>query len=178
MTTSSMLLALLLSAFLGRHEGGKPIFFSIGRECHFSSPDLKDHFELMATGEDTLTSRIHFSILSSRGDTLYSYELGPSDILGALNHQPTPTERRERIARLFGELQQFLSDDKFLIPALPPGAEYENDNVNFDRSDWEDIASDQTAVGFRIVRCVDLSYYVAYSKAKDKVVRYLIICCP
>jgi hypothetical protein len=135
-----------------------------------------DTFELVARGNDTLNSIVTFSIRTIEGDTIFSETFPATDLIGynLLETEQLKITDVMRLKVILKRFETFFDSTNFYQPAIKHSDVC--DSSYSDVSVWNDIKSDQTAIGFHFLIGEENGRSIAYSKAKRKVVVYFSCC--
>ncbi len=138
----------------------------------FSSIDQVDTFKIYILGDSLLKSTVYFEIINSFGEKIYSqkfesYLLLNYDISSETTYVAKEMFIKDRIANFF-------SEDKFTFPAI--GDKETFDSNYSSKLIWDDIRSDNKAIGFHYLIGEEDGRSIAYSKKQKKVVLYFNCC--
>jgi hypothetical protein len=141
----------------------------------FSNNDKEDQFNINITGKSILQGEVHFLIKNSNGRILYeetfpaSYLIGYGLIEYGLD---VPLQVQEDYIKT--RINSFFDEMNFIVPALVPTDVYYEEYAN--KGYWDDIQSDQSAVGFQFLIGEGNFKKIAFSKKFNKVVVYYSCC--
>ena len=114
-----------------------------------------------------------FTITDKSGDMIYSTRFPSANLLGyAFSYEEGTISEMESYIKQ--EVLNFFSEDKFLYPAIK-----EDDSLDQDYSNkqvWEDIKSDNHAIGFCYWVSGGYHRKIAFSKKKKRTVVYFECC--
>ena len=146
----------------------RTVLRTVNASRNFSSPKAKDTFVLQLRGPQIATSRAHFIILNSVGDTLRQ-EVMPAT--GLIRDQdltdPQSATMRDKEIAILQSMNNFFRDDRFVQPAVPKAA-VQPDNV--DVQSWSSVKADTRAVGFDYPSADGRERRLAYSKVLKRAV--------
>jgi hypothetical protein len=154
-------------------KGGKESIL-YGKEIRheFSSPVAKDTFKLFVTGQSINDGQVKFQIVSKDSVLILSDTFPTTAFLdNALKDNATNQEKEEHIKNRIGK---FFNQDNFHQPAIDSKDTFDEDYSN--RDIWDDIISDQTAIGFYYLIGEEDGRHIAYSKSLRKVLLYYSCC--
>lgn len=151
----------------------EPILQEIKVDRFFSSQRTKDHFQLILRGENLREAQVEFSILNAENELLWQEEFRGWDFIG---YALLDASKAEEEAYIQKRITEFFSDKNFEFPAIA-----QNDSSSFDedyavQDEWESIARDSTATGFKYLIGEERIMAIAYSKDLKKVVVYFSCC--
>lgn len=152
----------------GERVNGATVLNTVRTTHPFSDPKLADVFVLQMRGPRILTSRLHFIILSSQGDTL-RHEVLPARVLlddPALRDNPAASVRDKEISILRG-MNAFFKDDRFVQPAVAAATPQP---AEVDTEAWNSLRRDPTTVGFDFRNASGTPKRLAYSHQLGRVV--------
>jgi hypothetical protein len=137
----------------------------------FSNTSDKDTFKLILIGDSLSNSIALFSIVSHNGKGLYEdtawvsgshEEFNDANILVPLSQSRIDSNCREGV-------KSFFKESNFVKPVITD-EDAEINNLN-DSTQWEDIKTDPTAIGFVYGNGIK-EIRIAYSKKQRKVINY------
>ncbi|TDN39520.1 hypothetical protein A8B98_20040 [Hymenobacter sp. UV11] len=130
----------------GERVGGATVLNTVRTTHIFSDPKNPDTFVLELRGPRVLSSRLHLSVLSSKGDTLHREVLPTSVLLTdpTLKDNLSASVREREISVLRG-MNTFFGDSHFVQPAVPAVA---TPPAGLDAQAWASLRRDPAAVGF------------------------------
>ncbi|MEQ9166646.1 MAG: hypothetical protein RLO12_10340 [Fulvivirga sp.] len=141
---------------------------------YFSNTSTKDKFTISISGTSITEGTMKFIISTFDGLTIHLEEHPSTYLIGyglVSSTPPTPKEEEEYIRK---RVNDFFNDDNFSSPAIEENEHFEIDYSN--EEDWNDIISDQTAVGFYYLIGEESGCQIAYSKKRRKIVTYYCCC--
>jgi hypothetical protein len=153
-------------------EDGESILY--GREVlhNFSSSLEKDTFKIYATGPSIIDGQIKFQIISNEGLVILDEVFPPTSFLDyGLKENPTDSDKEEYLK---GRIEKFFNEDNFHQPAISAESAFDEDYTK--REIWDDIISDQTAIGFYYLIGDEDGRHIAFSKKLKRVVVYYNCC--
>ena len=139
---------------------------------NFSSLSLQDTFRIYATGTSILDGQFHFQIITSDASIIHDETLDTTWLLDYGAEGDTTLTAKESYIR--NRIENFFNDKNFRQPAISSTEVYEADYS--DKTIWDDIKSDSTAIGFYYLVGKEDGRRVAYSKKLNKVVLYYNCC--
>ena len=138
----------------------------------FSNPDKLDLFQVYLKGESILKSKLVFVITNYNGVVLLKEEYSSIDLIGyGLDNNASNKVQEEFIKKRIAE---FFKEDNFSKPAIKFDSEFESNYS--EKNVWDDIKSDQTAIGFDYLIGEEDGRSIAYSKKFKKVVEFYGCC--
>ena len=139
----------------------------------FSHPNKKDNFSISIIGENILSAKMIFKITDSSGVELWN-EIHPSDVLINGYIIDENTTNGEKISMIENRVSSFFDDENFIFPAINSSDIFDRDYSNLEI--WNDIKSDQKAIGFYYLIGLEEGCRLAYSKTQKKIVKYFCCC--
>lgn len=141
----------------------------------FSDPQHADTFRLTFEGEDLLTSKMTFEIVSHAGKRLYIDSQPASAFLGygVLKYGGNPTDEQKRI-HITERANSFFEAGQFIQPAIPKEATLELESPNPEY--WKTIQKLPFSVGFTYLTYEENSQWIAYLPEAQKAVVYQVCC--
>ncbi|PXY03075.1 hypothetical protein DF185_03010 [Marinifilum breve] len=140
--------------------------------CSFSHPDKKDEFYIMIEGSSILKGNVRFTITNYNRIKIYEEEFPAIFLIGhGLPFEASEIEKENFIKK---RISEFFNEDNFSSPAISAEDTFDEDYSN--KEIWEDIKSDQTAIGFYYLIGEGDGRSIAYSKKLKKVVMYFNCC--
>src|ERR1035437_3461786 len=138
----------------------------------FSNPDKLDLFQVYLKGESILKSKLVFVITNYNGVVLLKEEYSSIDLIGyGLDNNASNKVQEEFIKKRIAE---FFKEDNFSKPAIKLDTEFVSNYS--EKQVWDDIKSDQTAIGFDYLIGEEDGRSIAYSKKFKKVVEFYGCC--
>ena len=130
----------------GQRIGGATVLNTVRATHQFSDPKAADAFVLQMRGARIMTSRVHFMVISSHGDTLRHEVLPAQTFLDdpTLQSNQAASVREKEISILRG-MNAFFSANKFVQPALPTNF---HQPPELDTRTWTALRNDPNSVGF------------------------------
>jgi hypothetical protein len=123
-------------------------------------------------GDTLLKGTVHFEIINSIGEKLYSKEFKSYLLLNYDIDYDTTDLAKENFIKL--RIANFFKEDNFMYPAIGDKEVFDSNYSNKDI--WDDIKADSTAIGFRFLIGEEDGRSISYSKRKGKVVSYYNCC--
>jgi len=139
----------------------------------FSTTSSKDKFHIYLKGKSVLDGIIHFKIYSNYNEEIF-IDIFPSiDLIGygLLGESASKQDEENYIKK---RITEFFIEDNFISPAISKYEEYDPDYS--EREIWEDIKSDESAIGFYYLTGEEDGKIIAWSKSMKKVVLYFNCC--
>jgi hypothetical protein len=140
----------------------------------FSNPSTKDKFSISISGTSIVDGTMKFTISTSEGVTIHLEEYPSNYLIGYGLGSTTPPTLKEEEDYIKKRVAEFFNDDNFSSPAIGANDEIDTDYSN--EEDWNDIRSDQTAVGFYYLIAEEAGCQIAYSKKNQKTIKYFCCC--
>jgi len=139
----------------------------------FSNPQELDLFKIQIVGKSIMEGIVVFTITNYDDNVIYSVKYPAIQLLGyAFDYEDgTVAEKDEYIRK---KVDEYLGSDNFYSPAIKLTDRFDRDYSK--EEIWEDIKSDQSAIGFNYCRSAGWSQRIAYSKSQKKVVMYFECC--
>jgi len=139
----------------------------------FSNSKEKDEFLIYVVGETIYEGTAFFQITNYEGVVIHNESFPSKFLIGQefVGDRNSETEMEEFIIE---RVKNFFNEENFQFPAISPEENYDEDYSNKDI--WEDILSDQTAVGFYYLIGDGDGRRIAYSKKNGKVVVFHNCC--
>ena len=139
---------------------------------NFSSPTDKDSFNIYITGQSIKDGLIKFQIIKNDGLIILDETFPTHEFLDyGLKDNATDKEKEEYIK---GKIDKFFNEDNFHQPAIAANDTFDEDYTK--KEIWDDIISDQTAIGFYYKIGEEDMRFIAYSKRQMKIVIYYNCC--
>lgn len=141
----------------------------------FSDPQQADTFRLTFEGDDLLTSKMTFEIVSHAGKRLYIDSQPARAFLGygVLKYGENPTDEQKR-THIKARANTFFAPGQFTQPAIPKGATLELESPNPEY--WKAIQALPFSVGFSYLTYEENSQWIAYLPDQKKAVVYQVCC--
>lgn len=117
---------------------------------------------------------MRFTISNSDGKTINLEEYPSKYLIGYGLVSPTQPTLKEEEEYIKKRVAEFFNEENFSNTAIEVGAQIDTDYSN--EENWNDIKSDQTAVGFSYLIGEEARCQIAYSKKKRKIVKYFCCC--
>ena len=133
----------------------------------FSDPILKDTFKLFLRGGSIVKGNVLFEIVSHTNKLIYHETFAANELLGDDDQDSTINLKEDSITRRF---KDFFAESNFLIPATSIDSAFIPEIE--ESKDWNDIKSDNTAIGFILSHGYEEIDCIAYSKKRKKVIIY------
>lgn len=151
----------------------KAILLTTFKKHYFSSKQSPDTFRMVLNGENLTKAVVTFTILNPKGMVIYTVTFPAQYLIGyeILEENPTRKQQEDVIKR---RVKEFFLDKNFKSPAITADEEFEEDYA--EKSIWQDIKSDKTAIGFYYLIGEEDMRWIAYSKKIKKVVVYHNCC--
>jgi hypothetical protein len=145
----------------------KKVLLSTTKEHLFSDSLKKDTFKLVLKGDSLHKSVALFSIISFKGERIYA-DTFAGTAFAAYTDEDTvfPVAQVEKTIK--EGVKSFFTDSLFTTPRI---AADEKSISGSDSTNWEDIKTDKTAIGFQYTND-EVEVRIAYSKKQQKVLDY------
>ncbi len=139
----------------------------------FSDTLAADLFQIFLKGDSLISSTVAFNIISSKGDTLHHETFPAAYLIGyeLISDSATLAQKEAVIKR---RISKFFDEKNFLTPAIKPDQKFNPEYI--EKSVWEDLKSDESAIGFYYLVGEEDGRRIAYSKKQKKVVLYFNCC--
>lgn len=149
----------------------KPLYAN--RAVHpFSSADKPDTFQIAIRGESIITGQVYFQITNPAGQRIYAVDFPATYLLDyGFSESITPQKEEQYIKQ---RIDAYFKPANFSQPAIPAGNSFEADYS--DKSIWQAIKADPSAIGFSYLIGKEDGRQIAYSKTLKKVVLYYNCC--
>lgn len=138
----------------------------------FSDPNQNDSFELTLSGNSILEGTIAFRIITAKGQVILSESYPAAYFLDYGLGADASDDQKEKYIRK--RMDAFFDEENFYSPAV--GKDEKLDEDYSQKSIWEDIQSDETAIGFHYLIGEEDARNIAYSKSSKKVVSFFSCC--
>lgn len=139
----------------------------------FSNSKEKDEFLIYLVGETIYGGTVFFQIKNYEGMVIHN-ESFPSKFLIGHEFVGNRNSQEEKEEFIIERIKNFFNEENFQFPAI--SAEENFDEDYSDKDIWEDILSDETAVGFYYLIGEGNGRKIAYSKNNRKVEIYHYCC--
>jgi hypothetical protein len=161
--------------FLNIEVNAKELFHKEIRH-YFSSSKMEDTFILSVKGKNIFDSFVTFKILSRKGKVIYLHRFSMGDFRD-YGFPPPQRDSTER-ASITDELNHFLDEAHFRIPAISDTSKYSVNMKGYSvsRAEWLEISEDHNSIGFYYILGSEDGYSIAYSKKHNKVIIYYKCC--
>ena len=149
-----------------------PILYQNNTLHNFSSLVEQDSFKIHITGPSIKEGLVKFQIIKKDGEILLDEEFSTTFLLDyGVKDNATDQEKEEYIK---GRIDTFFNENNFRQPAIDAKAIFDENYSK--REIWDDIISDQTAIGFKYLLGKEDGRHIAYSKKLKKAVLYFNCC--
>lgn len=102
----------------------------------FSNPKQPDKFRLQLVGADVLTAKVHFTITTAAGSTVWSEWFPATQLLGSYGKESATSAAKESI--ILKRFASFFEQKNFLATAIEPAATFDAD-YNGRRAVWQEV---------------------------------------
>ncbi len=143
------------------------------RTYPFSSLTAKDQFIVKLSGEKPEDMLLDFSIKNEQDEIIYTVQVKGTDLLGSTDPNVDLRLEKDQISFIKNIAKDFLNDDQFLEPAVMP--DQEADDYSPDKNFYEELKKSGFN-GFMYRLGKENKYYIAFSKAENKVKVYYNCC--
>lgn len=138
----------------------------------FSDPEKKDEFHVFIKGKSLLEGKVIFTIHSFEGIEIYKEEFPSVFLMGYdVDNNADVTTKENFIKK---RVLEFFSESNFYKPAIKQNETFDEDYS--EKTIWEEIKEDQTAIGFRFLIGEEDNRSIAFSKKSKSVVLYFNCC--
>lgn len=139
----------------------------------FSEVDKKDEFRICIRGKSITAGQVTFTIINSNKVVIFKEEFSSNYLLdyGFVDNIDSVKDKEKYITK---RIRGFFNKNNFHTPAIKRGETFEEDYS--DEIIWNDIKSDQTAIGFSYLIGEENRLIISYSKKTKKVVVYFSCC--
>ena len=164
-------LLVLLTASL-KQPIQKPLYENLIQRP-FSDPKHEDELSISIIGQSIVDGTAIFSIKTHNGRMIHHEEFPARDLIGygLIGEEATVAKMEQYIKK---RVDDFFIEDHFSNPAI--AADEEMDEDYSDPEVWNDIKSDQSAIGFYYHVGEEAGCQIAYSK-KQRKTRIYFCCC-
>lgn len=160
----SVLSIALFSCHFGNYNSsGKHVLLSNTLPHYFSDNSKKDTFKIVLTGDSLKTAKAVFFITSYKGVRIYADTFKGGDLTQNVDGDPIISDSK-KLANIKESVRSFFDESKFSKPPFFKNGD--NDTTN-----WDEIKSDKTAIGYEVVMN-HVDFRIAYSKKQHKVLVY------
>lgn len=139
----------------------------------FSQVNEKDEFYICIKGKSIIEGKVVFKIISNGGIEILKEEF-PAYLLMNYGFEGDLDSKKDREDYMKMRISKFFDEDNFISPAIEKDdvldVEYSQEEI------WNEIQSDQTAIGFYFLIGEEDGRSIAYSKKTEKVVMYYNCC--
>ncbi|MFA6127877.1 MAG: hypothetical protein WC699_11270 [Bacteroidales bacterium] len=139
----------------------------------FSKVGQKDEFYICIRGKSIAEGNVIFTITSHDKTTILREEF-PSNLLIGYGLDGDQNSVKDREDYIKNRIKDFFGEKNLSYPAIKQDEVFDEDYS--DKEIWNDIKSDQTAVGFFYLIGEEDGRNIAYSKKTKKVVMYFNCC--
>lgn len=138
----------------------------------FSSHETLDTFKIWIEGESLLNSDVHFEIINSDKEKIYSVVFKSYLLLNYDISSDTIDFAKETFIKT--RISKFFNEENFISPAIKDGETFYSDYS--DKTIWDEISADKNSVGFIYLIGEEDKRSIAYSKKQKKAVIYFNCC--
>ena len=142
-------------------------------EHEFSQIDKKDEFYICIRGKSIVEGRVIFKIVRSDKTVILEKEF-PTYLLMNYGFDGDLNSIKDREKYMISRIEEFFNEKNFLYPAIKKDEQFDQDYS--DKETWDEIKSDQTAIGFSYLVGEEDGRKIAFSKKQKKVVMYFNCC--
>lgn len=139
----------------------------------FSALDKKDEFHICIRGKSIAKGQVTLTIINSNKVVIFKEEF-PSNYLLDYGFDDNIDSVKGKEKYIKKRISEFFHKDNFHTPAIERNETFKGDYS--DETIWNDIKSDQKAVGFSYLIGEENRQTIAYSKKTKKVVVYFSCC--
>lgn len=140
----------------------------------FSNSNSKDIFNLHLSGENIMSSKIEFKIITTTGDTIFNHLFKSEDLIGyglIGVENPTIKQKQDYILKRF---YTFLDESNIQSPAIAKNEELDNDY--YDEKYFEIIKNQSYCVSFYYLLGEEYMRQITYLKSENKVIEFWSCC--
>ena len=142
-------------------------------EHEFSQIDKKDEFYICIRGKSIVEGKVIFKIVRSDKTVILEKEF-PTYLLMNYGFDGDLNSIKDREKYMISRIEGFFNEKNFLYPAIKKDEQFDEDYS--DKEIWNEIKSDQTAIGFSYLIGEEDGRKIAFSKKQKKVVMYFNCC--
>ena len=132
----------------------------------FSNPQRPDKFRLQLVGTDVLTAKVHFTITTATGSTVWSEWFPATQLLGSYGKEPTTNAAKEAV--ILKRLAAFFELKNFHSIAIAPTATFDAD-YNGQQAVWQEVKQ-RKSPGFTYRRGLEDTVVLSYAPTQGKAV--------
>ena len=137
----------------------------------FSSDKTLDYFSISIKGKKLYSSTVEFTITNSNGEKIYTDKFPVLTVLeNVFDGKGEYATFIQQDDYLQDWIQDFLTNEKFLYPAIHKEREFENEHSISDY--WDEIQKDEKSIGFKYSKSKGSETEIAFNKVKGRVVKY------
>jgi hypothetical protein len=130
----------------------------------FSDLQRPDKFQLQLVGANVLTAKVHFTIVTAAGSTVWSEWFPATQLLGTYGKEPTTDAAKEAV--ILKRFADFFEQKNFLATAIEPTNAFDAD-YNGARAVWQEVKQ-RKAPGFTYRLGLEDTVVLSYAPTKGK----------
>jgi hypothetical protein len=132
----------------------------------FSNLQQPDKFRLQLVGENILTAKVHFTIVTAGGSTVWSEWFPATQLLGTYGQEPVTDADKEAV--ILKRFATFFEQKNFLATAIKPNATFDAE-YNGRRAVWQEIKQ-RKVPGFTYRLGLEDNMVLSYAPTQGKAV--------
>ena len=132
----------------------------------FSNSQQPDKFRLQMVGSNILTAKVHFTIVTAKGSTVWSEWFPATQLLDGYGQQPATNAAKE--AAITKRFTSFFEQKNFSAAAIGPDASFDAD-YDGSRAVWQDVKQ-RKAPGFTYLLGLENTRTLSYVPTKGTAV--------
>jgi hypothetical protein len=137
----------------------------------FSNDKTLDYFSISIKGKKIYNSTVEFTITNSKGEKIYTDKFPVLTVLeNVFDGKGEYATFIQQDDYLQDWVKDFLTNEKFLYPAIHKEREFENEHSISEY--WDEIQKDESSIGFKYSKSEGSETEIAFNKAKGRVVKY------
>ncbi|MEI7979808.1 MAG: hypothetical protein WCI53_13250 [Bacteroidota bacterium] len=137
----------------------------------FSNDKNLDYFSVTIKGKKIYSATVEFTITNYNGEKIYTDKFPVLTVLeNVFDGKGEYATFIQQDDYLQDWIQDFLTNEKFLYPAIHKEREFENEHSISDY--WDEIQKDEKSIGFKYSKSKGSETEIAFNKVKGRVVKY------
>ena len=130
-----------------------------------------DYFSVTIKGKKIYSATVEFTITNYNGEKIYTDKFPVLTVLeNVFDGKGEYATFIQQDDYLQDWIQDFLTNEKFLYPAIHKEREFENEHSISDY--WDEIQKDEKSIGFKYSKSKGSETEIAFNKEKGRVVKY------